>query len=183
MNAQSNNSISNRKDNIQCRLCLVNRCTKVITGGRRFRFSAVVLAGDMEAKVGWGFAKAYSVSDAIKKAEKYAIEAMIEMPKVNGTLPCLSEGQRDSVRVMLKPAKPGTGIVAGSIASLILQMGGYTDVIAKNITGTNRINQIIAVFAALESAAKIIDIKNQRMAFAKESFLERSRSKKEKIIE
>lgn len=146
------------EQNVEFKLCLVNRSTKVVTGGRRFRFSAGIIAGDMKSKIGWGFAKANSVSDAIKKAEKKAASDLMEVPKIKGTVPCIIEGRNDSVKVMLKPAKEGTGIVAGSIPALILNMGGYTDVVAKTIKGSNKMNQVNAVFDALIKAKKRIEV-------------------------
>lgn len=149
-------------DSVQCKLCLVNRCTKVVTGGRRFRFSAAVVAGDMKTKVGWGFAKANSVSDAIKRAEKRAVESMIDTPKTDGTISCLSKGTGDSVTVLLKPAREGTGIVGGSIPALILEMGGYKNIVSKNIRGGSRMNQIIAVFEALAQAKNAVALNEFR---------------------
>lgn len=150
-------------DSIKSKVCLVNRCTKVVAGGRRFSFAAVVISGNYTNKVGWGFAKANLLSDAIKKAEKKSIEEMIVTPREKNTIPFLSEGFRDSVHVLLKPAKSGCGIVAGSIPALILSMGGYKDIVAKNIKGKNRVNQIRAVFDALIDVQEKVDIRNERI--------------------
>lgn len=155
---------TSEKSAFKSRVCFVNRCTKVVAGGRRFSFSAVVVSGNSINKVGWGFAKSQSLSDAIKRAEKRSIDTAIEVPMLNGTIPFDTKGCKDSVSLMMKPMKPGKGIVAGPIPATILSMGGYKDILAKNTGGSNCINQVIAVFDALSSLKSEIDIRNKRIA-------------------
>lgn len=128
----------------------INRCSKVVKGGRKFSFSALILIGG-EGLVGYGFAKANEVSDAIRKGTESAKRNMISFEMDGTTIPHDVEVEWDGARVLLKPARPGTGVVAGSMVRAVLEMAGVKDVVAKSLGSSNPMNLVRAVFLALGS--------------------------------
>ena len=137
-----------RGDNIE-KVVHINRCAKVVKGGRRFSFSALVVAGDQQGKVGCGFGKANEVSDAIKKATESSRKNMSRVHLNNNTIPHEVIGQHGGGRIMLKPASPGTGIIAGGGARAVLEAAGVKDVIGKSLGSSNHANVVKATLAAL----------------------------------
>lgn len=129
----------------------INRCSKVVKGGRKFSFSALVLVGDGEGKVGYGFAKANEVSDAIRKATEIARSNQITFEMEKTTIPHSITVKQDGVRLLLKPAREGTGVMAGSIVRSVLVMAGVKDVVAKSFGSNNPNNQVRAAMQALSS--------------------------------
>ncbi|MBL9130001.1 MAG: 30S ribosomal protein S5 [Verrucomicrobiaceae bacterium] len=129
----------------------INRCAKVVKGGRRFSFSALVVTGDQQGKVGWGFGKANEVSDAIKKATEASRKNMISYNLLNATIPHEVTGAHGGGYIMLKPATPGTGIIAGGGARAVLEAVGVKDVIGKSLGSSNHANIVKATLAALSS--------------------------------
>ena len=127
----------------------INRCAKVVKGGRRFSFSALVVAGDQQGKVGCGFGKANEVSDAIKKATESSRKSMNRVHLNNNTIPHEVIGEHGGGRIMLKPASPGTGIIAGGGARAVLEAAGVKDVIGKSLGSSNHANVVKATLAAL----------------------------------
>ncbi|MDE3055421.1 MAG: 30S ribosomal protein S5 [Verrucomicrobiota bacterium] len=127
----------------------INRCAKVVKGGRKFSFSALILVGDGQGHVGYGFAKANEVSDAIRKGSEAARKNIFTIPMEGATIPHEIYVEWDGVKILLKPAAPGVGIIAGSKVRSVLELGGVKDVIAKNLGSNNPINQVKAVFKAL----------------------------------
>ena len=140
----------------------INRCSKVVKGGRKFSFSALILVGDRKGRVGYGFAKANELTDAIRKGGEAARKKMITCPKEGTTIPHEITVHWDGATVLLKPAPKGTGIIAGSKVRLILEMAGIEDVTAKNLGGANEINQVKATFAGLERLLTRDEIKQKR---------------------
>lgn len=132
----------------------VDRTSATVKGGRRFSFGALVVVGDRRGKVGFGYAKANEVPNAIEKAEKYAKRVLVELPLVGSTIPHEVEGKFSSAKVRLVPAAPGTGVVAGSTVRAILEMAGVTDCITKCYGTTNRKNVVKAVFDGLSQLQK-----------------------------
>jgi small subunit ribosomal protein S5 len=127
----------------------INRCSKVVKGGRKFSFSALILVGDGQGHVGYGFAKANEVSDAIRKGSDAARKNIytIEMDKT--TIPHEVYVEWDGAKILFKPAPEGSGIVAGSKVRSILELGGVKDIIAKSLGSSNPLNLVKATFKAL----------------------------------
>lgn len=138
----------------------INRCSKVVKGGRKFSFSALILVGDGQGHVGYGFAKANEVSDAIRKGSESARKNIFTIPMEGATIPHEIAVEWDGAKVLLKPAPEGTGIVAGSKVRSVLELGGVKDVIAKNLGSNNPLNQVKATFKAL------LQLKNRDVCFA-----------------
>lgn len=127
----------------------INRCSKVVKGGRKFSFSALILIGDGQGHIGYGFAKANEVSDAIRKGSEAARKNVFSIEMEGSTIPHEVYVEWDGAKVLLKPAPSGTGIVAGSKVRSVLEMGGVKDIIAKNLGSNNPLNQVKATFKAL----------------------------------
>lgn len=146
----ANSGSDNRPDSIE-KVVHINRCAKVVKGGRRFSFSALVVAGDQQGKVGWGFGKANEVADAIKKATEASRKNMFRVHLNNNTIPHEVIGEHGGGCIMLKPATPGTGIIAGGGARAVLEAAGVKDVIGKSLGSSNHANVIKATLAALSA--------------------------------
>lgn len=129
----------------------INRCSKVVKGGRKFSFSALILVGDGKGNVGFGFAKANEVSDAIRKGGEAARKNVLTFEMEGTTIPHEITVEWDGAKVMLKPAPEGTGIIAGSKVRAVLELGGVKDVVAKSLGSSNPLNQVRATIKALSS--------------------------------
>ncbi len=128
----------------------INRCAKVVKGGRRFSFSALVVSGDRNGHVGYGFGKAREVAESIKKASEAAKKQSIYVPRRGTTIPHQSIGTYGGAQVLLKPAASGTGIIAGAGVRIVLDLAGVKDVLAKSLRSNNPINVVKATFDALQ---------------------------------
>lgn len=140
----------------------VNRCATVVKGGKRFSFSALVAVGNRDGIVGWGFGKANEVPQAVDKAIKDARRRLIRIPLTNGTIPYGVEGKWGSSRVIMLPAAPGTGIIAGASVRSILELAGVHNVLTKAHGSTTSLNLVKATFEGLRSLKSIREIERIR---------------------
>ncbi len=129
----------------------IDRVARVVKGGRRFRFKALVVVGDRKTKVGIGVAKGADVQAAVAKATDVAKKNMITVPIVNATIPHETEVKFGGARVLLKPAAPGTGIIAGGVVRAVVNVIGITDLLSKSLGSTNKVNIAYATIDALKS--------------------------------
>ncbi len=129
----------------------INRCSKVVKGGRKFSFSALILVGDGQGRIGFGFAKANEVSDAIRKGTEAAKKNIMTFEMEGTTIPHEVTVEWDGAKVLLRPAPEGTGVIAGSKVRSVLELGGVKDVVAKSFGSNNPLNQVRATLIALES--------------------------------
>ncbi len=141
---------SQEQDKLDERVVFVNRCAKVVKGGRRFSFSAVVVVGDREGRVGFGFGKANEVSEAIRKSGEAARRQMMRVTMRGRTIPHEVIGIFDGGRVLLKPAPEGSGVICGGGMRPVLEAAGVRDVVGKSLGSKNRLNVVKATIAALE---------------------------------
>ena len=138
------------KDGCIEKLVKLNRVAKVVKGGKRFSFSALVVVGYGDGRVGYGFGKANDVSDAIRKATDKAKAHLITVPLKGSTIPHDITGKFKSASVLLRPAVPGTGVKAGGAVRLVCDAAGIRDILSKSLGSRNGINTVKATFDALE---------------------------------
>ncbi|MGP1594503.1 MAG: 30S ribosomal protein S5 [Treponema sp.] len=145
---------SHREKELVEKLVKLNRTAKVVKGGRRFSFSALTVVGDQNGHVGYGFGKANDVSQAIKKSIEKAKANMIHIPLKNGTIPHEVQAKFKGSSVLLRPARSGTGIIAGGTIRAIMEAAGATNVLSKSLGSNSAVNVVRATF---EAASGLMD--------------------------
>jgi len=161
------------KSDLTEKVVFINRCAKVVKGGRRFSFSALIVTGNKAGKVGYGFGKANEVSEAIRKASDAAKKDLGTVAVFNNTIPHEVIGEFGGGRVLLRPASPGTGVIAGGGVRAVIEAAGIKDVLAKSLGSSNHANVVKATIDALKSLRLREEIyKIRGIAFKKPAVIE-----------
>ncbi len=141
----------------------IKRCAAVVKGGRRFSFAAMVVVGDAKGRVGWGYGKANEVPPSVEKANKQATRSMIDVPIVEeGSIPHVVKGQFSAARVILLPAGPGTGIIAGEAVRSVCEAAGIHNILTKSFGSNNPVTLVKATFDALSQLRTVQDVERLR---------------------
>lgn len=140
----------------------IRRCAAVVKGGRRFSFTALVVVGDGQGKVGWGYGKANEVPPAVEKAVKDGTRSLVDIPMKDSTIPHAVKGRYGAAKVVLVPASPGTGVIAGAAVRAVCEACGINDILTKSYGSNNPTNVVKATIGALLSCRSQSEVERLR---------------------
>ena len=140
----------------------IKRCAAVVKGGRRFSFAAMVVVGDGKGKVGWGYGKANEVPPSVDKANKQAMRSMIDVPLIDGSIPHEAKGRFGAAKVVILPAGPGTGVIAGAAVRAVCEAAGIKNILTKSFGSNNPVTLVKATIDALGKMRTKEEIANLR---------------------
>jgi small subunit ribosomal protein S5 len=152
---RNNRNVVTEEKQFEERVLHVDRVARVVKGGRRFRFRALVVVGDFKGKVGIGTSKGADVTAAVTKAVEVAKKNLITIPITNGTLPHEQESKVSGAHILIKPARPGTGLIAGGVVRSILEIGGVRNILSKSLGSSNKTNTAYATIDALKNMVPV----------------------------
>ena len=152
----------NRAEGYIDKVVKIKRCAAVVKGGRRFSFAAMVVVGDGNGKVGWGYGKANEVPPSVEKAVKQATRSMLEVPIVDGSVPHMAKGRYGAAKVVLIPAGSGTGVIAGDAVRSVCEAVGMKDILTKSFGSNNPVLLVKATFDALQQMRTVQEIERLR---------------------
>ncbi len=168
--SQHNNRAKNAETELTDKVVAINRVVKTTKGGRTFSFSALVVVGNNNGTIGYGLGKAKEVQEAIAKGIDDAKKNLIKVPVMNGTIPHDQFTKFGAAKVLIKPAAYGTGVLAGGSMRAVLEVAGYTDVLAKSLGSANPHNVVKATVKALSELREPIEVAKQRTVGLKKVF-------------
>ena len=144
------------------RVVAINRCSKVVKGGRNFHFTALVVVGDRDGHVGVGYGKANEVSEAIRKGTEIARNSLVAVPRHGTTIPHAVTAEFRGAKIIMRPAAPGTGVIAGGSMRAVLELAGIRDVLSKSLGSNNPVNVVKATMKGIASLRTLKDVLRKR---------------------
>jgi small subunit ribosomal protein S5 len=151
-----------QRGELQEKVVKIKRCAAVVKGGRRFSFAAMVVVGNGQGRVGWGYGKANEVPPSVEKAVKEGMRSQVSVPLQDGTIPHLVKGRYGAARVVLVPASPGTGVIAGAAVRAVCEAAGIHDILTKSFGSNNPVTLVKATIQALQQLRPRIDVERLR---------------------